>query len=169
VHRWLSTITPSKSKTTPRSTQFTLIFDIEIVLAKFLARPDKSLTFGTDIVGGSRIRIIPPVGYLDSPCLLSRATVVLAGSGGIQEETTPLWSALLYAQEERRATRDSFRRTKVLVGTDPRRFSSHCGCPRWEEQGGMPTAALGRQAAERVLVILLQSLPEEEAALAISQ
>ena len=38
----------------------------------------------------ANLRMIPPVGYLDFLCLLSKATMVLTDSGGIQEETTAL-------------------------------------------------------------------------------
>src|SRR5215470_9288007 len=34
------------------------------------------------------LRLIPPIGYLDFLCLLSKATLVLTDSGGIQDETT---------------------------------------------------------------------------------
>lgn len=45
-------------------------------------------TFGLHVNGGSNIRLIEPVGYLDSVALTEHARLVLTDSGGLQEEAT---------------------------------------------------------------------------------
>lgn len=42
------------------------------------------------LVDGDRLRIIPPLGYLDFLALMASASVVITDSGGIQEESTVL-------------------------------------------------------------------------------
>jgi UDP-N-acetylglucosamine 2-epimerase (non-hydrolysing) len=46
-----------------------------------------------------QLRLMPPLGYLDFLCLLSRATLALTDSGGIQEETTALGVPCLTLRE----------------------------------------------------------------------
>src|SRR6266853_1500922 len=43
-----------------------------------------------DLLGTSRIAVLPPQGYLEMVALMSSATLVLTDSGGVQEETTAL-------------------------------------------------------------------------------
>lgn len=66
-----------------------------------------------------RIRIVPPLGYLDFLCLMSKARVVFTDSGGVQEETTILGvpCITLRVNTERPATIHDG--TNVLVGSDP--------------------------------------------------
>jgi UDP-N-acetylglucosamine 2-epimerase (non-hydrolysing) len=71
---------------------------------------------------GSRIRLVPPLGYLDFLHLMSRARVVLSDSGGIQEETTILGVPCITLRDstERPVTIDCG--TNVLVGADPEKI-----------------------------------------------
>jgi UDP-N-acetylglucosamine 2-epimerase (non-hydrolysing) len=60
--------------------------------------------------------------------------------------------------------------TKVLVGTDPEKiFRATADVLAGKNKAGCLLRPWDGKAADRVLVILLKSLPEEEAALAISQ
>jgi UDP-N-acetylglucosamine 2-epimerase (non-hydrolysing) len=63
--------------------------------------------------------VIPPVGYLDFLCLLSKATLVLTDSGGIQEETTALGVPCLTLRENTERPITISEGTNLLVGTDP--------------------------------------------------
>ena len=69
-----------------------------------------------------RIRLIPPLGYLDFLSLMSEAKVVLTDSGGIQEETTILGVPCITLRQstERPVTLEDG--TNVLVGSDPQRI-----------------------------------------------
>src|SRR6266852_7608868 len=66
-----------------------------------------------------QLRLISPIGYLDFLCLLSKATLVLTDSGGIQEETTALGvpCLTLRANTERPVTVSEG--TNLVVGSDP--------------------------------------------------
>jgi UDP-N-acetylglucosamine 2-epimerase (non-hydrolysing) len=69
-----------------------------------------------------RIRLVPPLGYLDFLSLMSEAKVVLTDSGGIQEETTILGVPCITLREstERPVTLEDG--TNVLVGSSPERI-----------------------------------------------
>ena len=67
----------------------------------------------------ANLRVIPPVGYLDFLCLLSKATLVLTDSGGIQEETTALGVPCLTLRENTERPVTISQGTNMLVGTDP--------------------------------------------------
>src|SRR6266436_3585255 len=61
-------------------------------------RTQQRLTQG-GIQHHAQLRLIPPVGYLDLLCLMSKSTLVLTDSGGIQEETTALGVPCLTLRE----------------------------------------------------------------------
>src|SRR5260370_26964 len=66
-----------------------------------------------------QLRLIPPIGYLDFLCLLSKATLVLTDSGGIQEETTALGVPCLTLRENTERPITISEGTNLPVGTDP--------------------------------------------------
>jgi UDP-N-acetylglucosamine 2-epimerase (non-hydrolysing) len=103
-----------------------------------------------------RIRLVPPLGYLDFLHLMSQAKVVLTDSGGIQEETTILGvpCITLRATTERPVTLNEG--TNVLVGSEPAKIMKEFNrlfdndrrsarCPRYWDG----------QAAKRIVQILL--------------
>ena len=63
--------------------------------------------------------MISPVGYLDFLCLLSKAALVLADSGSIQEETTALGVPCLTLRENTERPVTISQGTNLLVGTNP--------------------------------------------------
>jgi len=65
-----------------------------------------------------RIRLVPPLGYLDFLHLMSLAKVVLTDSGGIQEETTILGVPCITLRENTERPVTLTHGTNVLVGSD---------------------------------------------------
>ncbi len=69
-----------------------------------------------------RIRLIPPLGYLDFLQLMSNANVVLTDSGGIQEETTILGVPCLTLRENTERPVTVQQGANVLVGSNPEKI-----------------------------------------------
>jgi UDP-N-acetylglucosamine 2-epimerase (non-hydrolysing) len=66
-----------------------------------------------------RIRLVPPLGYLDFLHLMSCAQVVLTDSGGVQEETTILNVPCITLRDNTERPVTLTHGTNVLVGSDP--------------------------------------------------
>jgi UDP-N-acetylglucosamine 2-epimerase (non-hydrolysing) len=122
-----------------------------LVQAGLVLRPELSLT--------------APVGYLDFLCLLSRATLVLTDSGGIQEETTALGVPCLTLRENTERPITVSQGTNVLVGTDPAKIlaATQDILDGKSKAGRIPPLWDGK-AAERIVEILLRALPRREPA-----
>jgi UDP-N-acetylglucosamine 2-epimerase (non-hydrolysing) len=73
--------------------------------------------------GTARIVAIPPLGYLDFLCLMSRAAVVLTDSGGIQEETTILGIPCLTIRDTTERPITIREGTNILTGNDPAKIT----------------------------------------------
>ncbi len=102
------------------------------------------------------LRMIRPLGYLDFLCLLSKATLVLTDSGGIQEETTVLGVPCLTLRENSERPVTISHGTNELVGTGPEKILSAArkilaGKPK---AGCIPPLWDGK-AAERIVKILV--------------
>ena len=69
-----------------------------------------------------RIRLVPPLGYLDFLQLMSHAKVVLTDSGGVQEETTILGVPCITLRENTERPVTLKHGTNVLVGADPEKI-----------------------------------------------
>lgn len=107
-----------------------------------------------------QLKLIPPAGYLDFLCLLSKAALVLTDSGGIQEETTALGVPCLTLRENTERPVTISHGTNQLVGTDPAKIVAAAN----EILGG--NAKIGRippfwdgHAARRIVKILLEIQP----------
>jgi UDP-N-acetylglucosamine 2-epimerase (non-hydrolysing) len=107
-----------------------------------------------------QLRLIAPVGYLDFLCLLSKATLVLTDSGGIQEETTALGVPCLTLRENTERPITISEGTNLLIGTDPSKIRAAAqqilsgkGKP-----GRIPPFWDGH-AAERIVEVLLRKSP----------
>ncbi|PYU78396.1 MAG: hypothetical protein DMG50_27730 [Acidobacteria bacterium] len=101
-----------------------------------------------------QLRLIPPVGYLDFLCLLSKAKLVLTDSGGIQEETTE--------NTERPITISQG--TNLLVGTDPGKIvaAARDTLAGKGKAGRIPPLWDGH-TAKRIVDILLKEVPRGHA------
>jgi UDP-N-acetylglucosamine 2-epimerase (non-hydrolysing) len=112
---------------------------------------------------GIRLRpefhLIPPVGYLDFLCLLSKAALVLTDSGGIQEETTALGVPCLTLRENTERPITISQGTNLLVGTDPAKIvaAAKSALSGNGKAGRIPPLWDG-QAAPRIVNILLKVL-----------
>jgi UDP-N-acetylglucosamine 2-epimerase (non-hydrolysing) len=111
-----------------------------------------------------QLRLIPPVGYLDFLCLLSKSTLVLTDSGGIQEETTALGVPCLTLRENTERPITITEGTNVLVGTDPAKIvaAARDALAGKGKAGRIPPLWDGH-AAERIVDILLKQVPRGNA------
>ena len=104
-----------------------------------------------------RIRLVPPLGYLDFLQLMSHAKVVLTDSGGVQEETTILGVPCITLRENTERPVTSEHGTNVLVGADPekiiREFSRVLHSAR---QAVPPPKFWDGNAAKRIVRILVE-------------
>jgi UDP-N-acetylglucosamine 2-epimerase (non-hydrolysing) len=104
-----------------------------------------------------RIRLVPPLGYLDFLQLTSRAKVVLTDSGGVQEETTILGVPCITLRENTERPVTLQNGTNVLVGANPDKIIAEFSRVL---QGTRPVPAPPHfwdgQAAKRIVQILLQ-------------
>ena len=113
--------------------------------------------------------IMPPVGYLDFLCLLSKATLVLTDSGGIQEETTALGVPCLTLRQNTERPITISHGTNLLVGTDPEKILAAAReiLAGNSKAGRLPPLWDGK-AAERIVDTLLQCVPRHESTLRVT-
>jgi UDP-N-acetylglucosamine 2-epimerase (non-hydrolysing) len=111
-----------------------------------------------------RLRLIPPVGYLDFLCLLSKSALVLTDSGGIQEETTALGVPCLTLRENTERPVTISEGTNLLVGTDPAKIiaAARDTLAGHRKAGRVPSLWDG-QAAKRIVEVLLKVVPRGNA------
>jgi len=106
-----------------------------------------------------RIRLVPPLGYLDFLQLTSRAQVVFTDSGGVQEETTILGVPCITLRENTERPVTLEHGTNVLVGADPDKMIAEFSRVL---QGKRSTPATPRfwdgQAAKRIIQVLVQDM-----------
>src|SRR6266851_5002001 len=116
-----------------------------------------------------QLRLIQPLGYLDFLCLLSKATLALTDSGGIQEETTALGVPCLTLRENTERPVTVSCGTNVLVGTNPARIvgAAQDVLSGMRKAGRIPPLWDGH-AAERIVEILLRTVPCRKSAQGIT-
>jgi UDP-N-acetylglucosamine 2-epimerase (non-hydrolysing) len=109
-----------------------------------------------------RIRLSPPLGYLDFLQLMSRAKFILTDSGGIQEESTILRVPCMTLREntERPVTVEAG--ANILVGSNPRKILKefHRIVDGEKKICGTPIYWDGK-AADRIVKILAENFPRE--------
>ena len=100
------------------------------------------------------------MGYVDFLCLLSKATLVLTDSGGIQEETTALGVPCLTLRENTERPITISQGTNLLVGTEPAKIVAAARevLSGKSKAGRIPPLWDGH-AAERIVETLLRLLP----------
>lgn len=107
-----------------------------------------------------RLRLIPPVGYLDFLWLLDRSSLVLTDSGGIQEETTALGVPCLTLRENTERPITVTEGTNQLVGQDPTKIVTAAReILAGKSKGGHIPQLWDGHAAERIVEILLREVP----------
>lgn len=114
---------------------------------------------------GAEIRMIDPLGYLDFLCLMKHAQLVVTDSGGIQEETTGLGVRCVTVRENTERPVTLEHGTNLLGGV--RREGIRQAIRRQlkrKEKRTAPKFWDGR-AAERIVEILVQSVPEQRSKL----
>lgn len=102
-----------------------------------------------------KLRLIPPLGYLEFLALQQRAKVVITDSGGVQEETTYLGVPCLTVRENTERPITVTMGTNTLVGQDPQRLRDELR-RIWRgdfKQGQIPELWDG-QAGRRIAEIL---------------
>ena len=106
------------------------------------------------------LRLIPPVGYLDFLCLLSKARIVLTDSGGIQEETTVLGVACLTLRQNTERPVTATEGTNQIVGQDPARIIDAVrNILAGQAKSGRVPRFWDGHASERIVEILLREVP----------
>ncbi len=108
------------------------------------------------------LKLVEPLGYLDAIGLLSRATVVLTDSGGVQEETTALGVPCLTIRENTERPVTVTEGTNTLVGTGHAQIVAECRkvLAGHGKRGRLPQLWDGH-AAERIVQCLLDHPPKK--------
>jgi UDP-N-acetylglucosamine 2-epimerase (non-hydrolysing) len=112
-----------------------------------------------------QVRLIPPVGYLDFLCLLTKAALVLTDSGGIQEETTALGVPCLTLRQNTERPVTISEGTNQLVGTDPAKIiaAARAALAGSGKTGHIPRLWDGHAAKRIVEILLLKVVPRGNA------
>ncbi len=111
-----------------------------------------------------QLRLISPIGYLDFLCLMSKASLVLTDSGGIQEETTALGVPCLTLRENTERPVTISQGTNLLVGTDPAKIiASAKDVLAGKSKAGRIPPMWDGHAAQRIVEVLLKVVPRGDA------
>jgi len=106
------------------------------------------------------LRIIPPLGYVDFLGLLSKASLVMTDSGGIQEETTALGVPCLTLRENTERPITISQGTNLLVGTNRDKIvAAATTILAGKGKTGLLPHLWDGHASERIVDILLRNLP----------
>jgi UDP-N-acetylglucosamine 2-epimerase (non-hydrolysing) len=91
--------------------------DVEVVLPVH-PNPNVKDAVETILCDTPRVRLIPPVDYLEFVHLMARAHLILTDSGGVQEEAPSLGKPVLVLRETTERPEGVEAGTAVVVGTD---------------------------------------------------
>ena len=107
-----------------------------------------------------RIRLVPPLGYLDFLRLMADARVVLTDSGGVQEETTILGVPCITLRENTERPVTVEEGTNALVGSDPNKIYEAFGSVLRDRRGRPKSPRYwDGQAASRIVRVLNECVP----------
>jgi len=108
------------------------------------------------------LRLVEPIGYLDSLCLMANAKLVLTDSGGMQEETTALGTPCLTIRENTERPITITEGTNTLVGTSHAKIVAEARqiLEGHGKKGRIPKLWDGK-AAERIVHCLLEHPPKK--------
>ena len=107
-----------------------------------------------------RLRILPPVGYLEFLRLQTHARMVLTDSGGVQEETTVLGVPCLTFRDNTERPVTISHGTNRLIGTDPDRIGPEVEAVLSNPPSPTRVPPLwDGHAAERIVGVLERVLP----------
>ena len=102
-----------------------------------------------------RIRLVPPLGYLDFLRLMSEAQVVLTDSGGVQEETTILGVPCITLRDKTERPVTIEHGTNVLAGSHPERIITEFNrLYRSGRKSNLPPRYWDGNAAKRIIKVL---------------
>jgi UDP-N-acetylglucosamine 2-epimerase (non-hydrolysing) len=103
-----------------------------------------------------RIRLVPPLGYLDFLRLMSEAKVVLTDSGGVQEETTILGVPCITLRDRTERPVTIEHGTNVLAGSNPEKIITEFNRLYRSGQKSNPSPLYwDRNAAKRIIKVLV--------------
>jgi UDP-N-acetylglucosamine 2-epimerase (non-hydrolysing) len=109
-----------------------------------------------------RIRLVPPLGYLDFLRLMSEAKIVLTDSGGVQEETTILGVPCITLRDRTERPVTIEQGTNVLVGSNPERIITEFNRLHRSGQKSNPSPRYwDGYAAKRIIKVLVDDFCPE--------
>ena len=122
----------------------------------------KEFGFYEEMQGWPNMKLVEPVGYLDSLCLMGNAKLVLTDSGGVQEETTVLGVPCLTIRENTERPVTVTEGTNTLVGTSHGRIVGEARkiLEGKGKRGRIPKYWDGK-AAERIVKCLNEHPPQQ--------
>jgi UDP-N-acetylglucosamine 2-epimerase (non-hydrolysing) len=117
----------------------------------------KQFGFWDEVQRWPNLKLVEPVGYLDSLWLMANAKLVLTDSGGVQEETTVLGTPCLTIRQNTERPVTITEGTNVLVGTSQAKIVSEARqiLDGRGKSGRVPKYWDGK-AAERIVQCLLE-------------
>lgn len=111
----------------------------------------------------TRIRLVPPLGYIDFLYLMSKARVVLTDSGGIQEETTILGVPCITLRDTTERPTTIEYGTNVLVGSDSEKIVREFNRLRRNgKKRHTPPPLWDGNAANRIIKVLVDDFPRSD-------
>jgi UDP-N-acetylglucosamine 2-epimerase (non-hydrolysing) len=110
------------------------------------------------------VRLVDPLGYLDSVCLVTHARCVVTDSGGLQEETSALGVPCFTLRDNTERPITLTRGTNTLIGGDWQRFRAGVSqlMDGGEQPGRDPIPFWDGHAAERILAECAATLAHNE-------